>query len=86
LRIDLFLKLVGVAKTRMAAKRMCEAGLILRDGKALRPSDTIQPGQSLGLSLPEKSGRLQVLGLPPGKSLARKDRPQFVVFDGLDEG
>jgi ribosomal 50S subunit-recycling heat shock protein len=80
LRVDLFLKLVGVAKTRMAAKRMCEAGLVLREGRTLKPSDEVLPGQALDLSIPEREGRLQVLALPAGRSVARKDRSLYAAF------
>jgi len=80
LRADLFLKLVGVAKTRMAAKRMCEAGLVLREGRPLKPSDSLLPGQALDLAIPEREGCLRVLALPTGKSVARKDRSLYASF------
>lgn len=74
------MKLVGVAKTRMAAKRMCEAGFVAREGKVLKPSEEVLPGQALDLTLPERPSRLRVLGIPQGKSLARKDRSQYATF------
>lgn len=80
MRVDLFLKLVGVAKTRMAAKRMCEAGLVRRGDKPLKPSEEVLPGQALDLALPEREGRLRILAIPPGKSVARKDRSLYASF------
>jgi ribosomal 50S subunit-recycling heat shock protein len=82
LRTDLFLKLAGIAKTRMAAKRLCDSGKVLLAGKTLKPSHELEGGEDLSIDLPFKRLRLQVLGIPPGKSVPRKDRTRFA---GIEE-
>ena len=77
LRVDLFLKLMGVAKTRMAAKRLCDTGKVRLLGKALKPSHELSVGETLEVFLPFNQIRLEVLGVPKTKSVAKSDRPLF---------
>jgi ribosomal 50S subunit-recycling heat shock protein len=81
LRVDLYLKLMGITKTRMAAKHLCDAGKVLVNGKAAKPSHEILVGDSLGLFLPQKEMKLKVLEVPSSKSVAKQDRPQFMVLE-----
>jgi len=89
LRIDLFLKVVGLAKTRMGAKRLCEIQKILVNGHPVKPSHEILAGDALAISLPAKDLRLKVLKVPFGKSVSKKERVEFIEFlgeSGADPG
>jgi len=78
LRIDLFLKTVGLAKTRMAAKRLCENQSILLGGLPVKPSREILAGETLEIQLPLKKVRAEILGVPSTNSVAKRDRSKFV--------
>ncbi|HET9870460.1 MAG TPA: S4 domain-containing protein [bacterium] len=79
MRLDLYLKLMGFAKTRMAAKRLCDARRVLVADRSVKPSLELAGGEHLTLFFPQKEVRAQVLALPPGKSVAKKDRPLYVL-------
>jgi ribosomal 50S subunit-recycling heat shock protein len=80
LRVDLYLKLIGIVKTRMAGKRLCDMGKILLEGKTLKPSHELQAGEILGIFLPFREMRIQVLALPETKSVAKHQRTQFFTL------
>ena len=81
MRVDLFLKLIGLAKTRMIAKRLCDLGKVLSGDKILKPSHELAVGETLEIVLPKKKVRITVKTIPAGKSVARQDRPLY--FDLL---
>ncbi|HVM32645.1 MAG TPA: S4 domain-containing protein [bacterium] len=83
MRIDLFLKLMGFAKTRMAAKRLCDAGRVLLQGGPAKPSLELIGGESLHLLFSHKEIRVKVKGLPALKSVPKKDRPLYVYVSDL---
>ncbi|GEM_PF-979999 len=85
LRVDLYLKLMGITKTRMAAKRLCDGQKILVRGKLLRPSSEIFESDILDLFLPQKELRLKILEVPPGKSVAKRDRSRYMALEIVRE-
>jgi ribosomal 50S subunit-recycling heat shock protein len=85
LRIDLYLKLIGVSKTRMAAKRLCDNGKILLGGKNLKPSHELEGGEILDVLLPFKEIKLQVTAIPPAKSVSKQDRAEFFQIESTKE-
>lgn len=85
MRADLFLKLMGVTKTRMAAKRLCDTGKVLLVGKAIKPSHELEGGETLEVLLPFKELTLRVLELPSGKSVAKADRPRYFSIHAVKD-
>jgi len=85
MRVDLYLKLMGVTKTRMLAKRLCDQGKVRLGSKVLKPSQEVAAGDSLELFLPQKELRLKILEIPSLKSVAKSDRAQFVSVEILRE-
>lgn len=85
MRVDLFLKLMGLVKTRMAAKRLCEAGKVLVGSRPAEPSTELPVGAPLLVELPFKRVRGQVLGLPSSRSVPKKDRAAYFQVDSIEE-
>ncbi len=83
MRIDLFLKAVGLMKTRMAAKRLCEIQKVLVEGKGVKPSHEVTAGQTLQIFLPAKELRVKILEIPTQKSVAKHDRARYVETEIL---
>jgi ribosomal 50S subunit-recycling heat shock protein len=83
--VDLYLKLMGVTKTRMAAKHLCDLGKVFLSSKPLKPSHLLAGGEVLEIHLPFKEIKLTVLQLPTGKSLSKQDRLQFGTLETLRE-
>jgi len=85
MRVDLYLKLMGITKTRMAAKRLCDAGKILIQGRVVKPSAEILAEDKLDLFLPQKEMKLKVLEIPSVHSVAKQDRARFMVLEIVKE-
>jgi ribosomal 50S subunit-recycling heat shock protein len=78
MRVDLYLKLMGLTKTRMVAKRLCDAGWVLLNQSPLKPSHELLGMETLRVKLPMREIELKVTAIPGGKSLAKADRNKFV--------
>ena len=85
LRVDLFLKLMGITKTRMAAKRLCDKGMVQSSGRTLKPSHEVAAGETLELKNPFQEMNLKVLEIPSGKSVAKTDRARFFQIESTRE-
>jgi ribosomal 50S subunit-recycling heat shock protein len=86
MRLDVFLKLVGAAKTRNQAARMVSDGRVKKgvpDTRPLKPSHEVVAGQAYRIERPAGGELLTVLAVPPGKSLAKKDRSLYVGVEKL---
>lgn len=69
----------------MAAKRLCDKGMILLNGEAIKPSHEVLAGDSLEILLPQKETKLKVLQIPTGRSVAKKERLEFMVVESIRE-
>jgi ribosomal 50S subunit-recycling heat shock protein len=78
MRVDLFLKLMGFSKTRMAAKRLCDDRRVLLLDQAVKPSLELSGGEELTLFFSQKVLKAKVLGIPSLKSVSKKERPLYV--------
>ena len=76
---------MGITKTRMAAKRLCDTGKVLLEGKALKPSAELEGNETIDILLPIKEMKIKVLGLPSGKSVAKFDRAQYFSILSVKE-
>jgi ribosomal 50S subunit-recycling heat shock protein len=85
MRIDLYLKLMGVVKTRMLAKRLCDQGKVFLGGKAIKPSREILAGETLEIFLPQKELKLKITEIPALKSVAKSERIQFGSIEIIRE-
>lgn len=84
MRIDLFLKLSGLVKTRSLAEKACDAGAVTVDGRIAKSSSRVCPGSVVGLIRPEgEKFTFKVIGVPASKSVSKADRVSlYQVLDG----
>lgn len=54
MRLDKFLKQTKLVKRRVMAKAMADVGRILKDGRPLKPSYEVKPGDELELRFSSK--------------------------------
>lgn len=64
MRLDVFLKRVGLVKQRTRAKDLCESGRVTVDGSRAKAGKEIAAGRLIGLDLPGEYIEFSVLGLP----------------------
>ena len=76
---------MGITKTRMSAKHLCDLGKVTLDSKILKPSSDLEGGETLRIILPQKEIELKVLLIPPGKSVAKQDRALYCLVESTLE-
>jgi len=64
LRLDLFLKRVGLVKQRLLAKQLCEQGSVRLNGRAGKAGKEIKPGDVIELDLYRERLEFKVVDIP----------------------
>ena len=77
LRLDKFLKNVGLVPRRELAQEACRRGLVEIDGRRAKPSSLVRPGQRLMLRLGMTEREFEILSVPP-RPVAKADRSACV--------
>ena len=84
MRIDIYLKLMGIFRTRSVAARACKGGYISVSNSAIKPSYSVNMGDRLEIVKPDASRiMLEVLKIPTGKQVSRKDRQDYFRIVGM---
>lgn len=76
MRLDVFLKRVGLVKQRSSAKTICDKGRVSVDGREAKAGREIAPGRIIGLELSQEFLEIEVVGLPE-RSHKRKEGEIF---------
>jgi ribosomal 50S subunit-recycling heat shock protein len=86
MRIDVFLRLSGLLKTRSIAGKACRGGFVILNGTAARPSSPVSPGDSIELTRPDGSlVRALVKAIPESNQVSRRERGSLVEIEPVDE-
>lgn len=64
MRLDVFLKRVGLIKQRSLAKDICDEGLVKMDGRTAKAGKEVGPGRLLEIDLAMERMEIEVLDLP----------------------
>ena len=76
MRLDIFLKRVGLVKQRTLAKQVCDGGVVSVDGKKAKAAKEIAVGRTIELDLRSESLEIEVLDLP-NRNYKRKTGEAF---------
>jgi ribosomal 50S subunit-recycling heat shock protein len=76
LRLDTFLKRVGLIRQRTLAKQVCDRGAVSVDGKKAKAGKEVGIGRIIAVNLPDQRIELRVVDLP-GRSYKRKASEAF---------
>jgi ribosome-associated heat shock protein Hsp15 len=71
MRLDLFLKLSRIAKTRSDAQRLCSAGLVAIGGVSAKASRSVTAGEVISVSAGESLKSYEILRVPEGKQVSK---------------
>ncbi len=78
MRIDVFLKVAGLLKTRSIAGKAISSGAVSIDGIRAKASAMVEPGSEISLIKPDgESITIRVLEVPGTKTVSRKDRKEL---------
>ena len=64
MRLDIFLKRVGLIKQRSLAKDICDQGLVKMDGRTAKAGKEVGAGRLLEVDLATERMEIEVLDLP----------------------
>lgn len=84
MRVDLFLKLAGIIKTRSRAKRACDGGYVTVNGSPAKPASDVEAGDLLEVE--GSRGRRRVVRIdriPDSRQVSRRERRKlYTELDG----
>lgn len=88
MRIDLFLKVTGLLKTRSIASKAIGAGAVELNGVRAKASSAVETGAVIDLIKPDGSRTtIKVLIVPTSKNVSRKGRSSlYDVISGEESG
>lgn len=64
MRLDVFLKRVGLCKQRTLAKGLCDRGRVRMDGGTAKAGKEVTPGRTLEIELGREILKIEIIGLP----------------------
>lgn len=64
MRLDKFLKVSRVIKRRTLAKEVCDSGRVSVNGRVVKPSQEVKPGDIMELDFGTKRVRIEILATP----------------------
>lgn len=79
MRIDIYLKLTGVFKTRSIAGKACRSGSVSLNEKEARSSSVIKVEDIIKVAVsPHDEIAYEVLAIPATKQVSCKERPKYI--------
>lgn len=76
MRLDVFLKRVGLFKSRTLAKIACDRGVISIGERVAKPKDLVKVGDIITITWPHRILRIEVMDIP-SKPVRKKDYLNF---------
>ena len=76
MRLDLYLKRCCLTRRRSEAKRACENGIVMLDGRRAKPGHAVGPGRRVSISFLDRYLELKILKLPTG-NVSRADARSY---------
>ncbi|MGI8918428.1 MAG: RNA-binding S4 domain-containing protein [Pyrinomonadaceae bacterium] len=83
MRLDLFLKSSRLCLRRTLAQKVCEAGLVLVNGKVAKPATAVKAGDELSVRRRNLITRVRVRDLPAARQTSRSDATS--LYELIDE-
>ena len=75
MRLDLVLKFLCLAKSRSAAKILCDDGAVRINGAEARAASIVHAGDVIAIRAPERALTVEILDVP-GKQASKTDAPR----------
>ncbi len=79
-RIDVALNYLCLTRTRSEAKRGCEAGAILLDGRPAKPSDLVRPGATVTFLFRDRRLDVRIDQAPSRQASRKSAREMYQVL------
>jgi len=73
MRLDLFLKISRIAKTRTEAQRLCSAGYVSIDGTVAKASRGVATGEVIRIDSGHGAKSFEILHIPGSKQVSKAE-------------
>lgn len=78
MRLDQFLKLSRLCPRRTLAQQLCDAGLVLLNGRPAKPAHAVKAGDLITLRRRDRETEAKVLNVPDKPNVSRHDAKQLI--------
>ena len=76
--MDIFLKISRLCPRRSLAQELCDAGLVLLNGRPAKSAHTVKVGDELSIRRRDREIVARVLQAPANRNVSRRDADQLV--------
>lgn len=81
MRLDVFLKRVGLCKQRTLAKKLCDGGRVRMDGTVAKAGKEVTGGRKLEIEFKRETLKIEVTGLPQRNYRRQEGEVFYNVID-----
>lgn len=78
MRLDLFLKSSRLCPRRTLAQELCDAGLVLLNGRTAKSGHSVRAGDEITIRRRDRETTVRVLIAPATSNVSRRDASQLV--------
>ena len=78
MRLDLFLKVSRLCPRRTLAQELCDAGLVVLNGRPAKPSHAVKSGDMITIRRRDQEISVRLLDVPPTSNVSRRDADQLI--------
>jgi ribosomal 50S subunit-recycling heat shock protein len=78
MRLDLFLKSSRLCPRRTLAQELCDAGLVLLNGRTAKSAHSVKAGDEITIRRRDRETTVRVLIAPATSNVSRRDASQLV--------
>lgn len=73
MRLDLFLKLSRLCPRRTIAQELCDAGLVLLNGRSAKSGHAVKVGDEITIRRRQHETAVRILNVPGNANVSRRD-------------
>jgi ribosomal 50S subunit-recycling heat shock protein len=77
-RLDIFLKISRLCPRRAVAQQLCDAGLVLLNGRRAKSAHVVKIGDEIALRRRECETVARVVSVPTSSNVSRRDARQLI--------
>ena len=82
MRLDLFLKLSRLSPGRSVAQKLCDAGLVLLNGRPAKPGHSVKVDDLITLRRRDRETQVRVRMVPGNTNVAKRDAGDLIQLIG----
>jgi ribosomal 50S subunit-recycling heat shock protein len=78
MRLDLFLKLSRLCPRRTVAQQLCDAGIVLLNGRPAKSAHEVKAGDAITIRRQDRELVATVVGVPTTSNVSRRDGRELI--------